>query len=337
MTTKTLTLLTLFLLGGLFASGQDRTSPKKIKTKGDYIHNSTSFVFPEKFETYSRQAIYSFNKANSNIGVVYENQNIGKTTISIYVYPAGNEGSEGRLRNEYLKSMQEIANNSSGNGFWSTQFPVRHDGEYICNGFKAISDITQTKHNTLTLYECGTWFLKIRLTTDELDSTQIAQIENKILEKYKPSDLTKLKPLTTKGNIYFAKAAFADSLMLGSIMGSAFKKMEWANNNLKENEKASGFPDIYLEMQIESLKELLLFKNKHNYKKGEASKKYLEEVALLVNSGFLPEFIMKQFDMILIVPDKQIFNFDGYEKWRQTNNLTLDLNKRYYVISYGQK
>jgi hypothetical protein len=189
----------------------------------------------------------------------------------------------------------------------------------------------------LTLYDCGTWFLKIRLTTNELDSTQIAQIESKILENYKPSDLTKLKQLITKGNIYFAKAEFVDSLMLGSIMGSSLKKIEWANNNLEENEMAFAFPDIYLEMQIESLKELLLFKNKNNYKMGEASKKYLEEVVLLVNSGFLPEFIMKQFYIILIVPDKQTFNFDGYEKWRQTNDLTFDLNKRYYVISYGHK
>lgn len=315
MTTKILTLLTLFLLGGLFVNGQYRTSPKKIKVKGDYLHNSTNSVFPEKFETYSRQSMYFFNKENSNIGVVYENQNNSKiTTISIYVYPAGNEGSESRLRHEYLKSIQEITN-SLNKSYLANQFPVRYEGEYISNGFKAISNKTQTEHNNLTLYECGTWFLKIRLTTNGLDSTQIAQIESKILEKYNPSDLTKLKPLITKSNIYFAKPAFADSLMLGSVMGSALKKIEWANKNLKENEKASGFPDIYLDMQIESFKELLMFKNKNNFKrKSEATEKYLEQVALIVNSGFLPEFIMKQFDMILIVPEKQIFNFEGYEK-----------------------
>jgi hypothetical protein len=326
------------LLGGLFAHGQDRTSPKKIKVKGDFTHSFTNSLFEDNFETYTRQGIYSFNKENSNIGVVYESQSGDKkTTISIYIYPAGNEASEGRLQHEYLKSMQEIANMTS-NGFGATQFPVRHEGEYICNGFKAVNKQNQSGYDNLTLFECGTWFVKIRLTTNELDSVQVAKIENKIIQKYSPSDLTKLKPLDTKSNIYVAKAAFAESLMLGSIMGSAFKKLEWANKNIKENEKASGFPDIYLEMQVESIKELLEFKKKHeSMKVGTSSKKYLDEVTLLINSGFLAEFIMKQFNMILIVPDKQTFNFDGYEKWRQTNNLTLDLNNRYYVIAYGHK
>ncbi len=337
MTSKTLTLLTIFLLCGLFVNGQDRTSPKKIKIKGDYVHDPTNFVFTENFENYNRRAIYSFNKENSNIGVVYESQKNDKnTTVSIYLFPAGTEGSESRLENEYLMSLKEIANGN--NVFWTNQFPVKFNGEYICNGLKAIGRTNSNEYDNITLYECGTWFLKIRLTTNELDSTQISDIEAKVLARYQPSDLTKLKPLTTKGNIYIAPAAFADSLMLGSIMGSALKKMEWVKNNVKENEKASGFPSIYLEMQIKSFQELLVFKDKHNFKKNsEVTKKYLEEVALIVNSGFLPEFIMKQFNMILVVPEKQIFNFEGYEKWRQKNNISIDFNKKYYVISYGHK
>lgn len=332
--------IVIFILFGVqvqIARGQDRASPKKIRVKGDYIHSFTNSIFQEQFETYRRQGVYSFNKENSNIGVVYEGQSGDiKTTISIYIYPA-NEASESRLRHEFLKSLQEIANSTS-DGFGAIQFPVRYEGEYVCNGFKAVNNQKQSEYNNLTLYECGTWFLKIRLTTNELDSLQVAKIEKKIIEKYSPSDLTKLKPLDTKSTVYFAKAAFADSLLMGSVMGSAFKKLEWANKNIKENEKASGFPDIYLEMQVESIKELLEFKKKHeSMKVGTASKKYLDEVTLLINSGFLAEFIMKQFNMILIVPDKQIFDFDGYEKWRQTNNLTLDLNNRYYVIAYGQK
>ena len=329
--------LIFILLGGLFAHGQDRTSPKKIRVKGYFTHSFTNSIFQDKFETYNRQGIYSFNKENSNIGVVYETQNGDKkTTISIYIYPAS-DASEGRLRHEYLKSMQEIANSTS-DGFGATQLPVRHEGEYICNGFKAIDRQNPNQFNNLTLFECGNWFLKIRLTTNELDSLQISKIENKIIEKYSPSDLTKLNPLDTKSTVYFAKAAFADSLMMGSIMGSAFKKLEWANKHIQENEKASGFPDIYLEMQVESIKELLEFKKKHeSMKVGTASKKYLDEVTLLINSGFLAEFIMKQFSMVLIVPDKQTFDFDGYEKWQKNNNLTLDLNNRYYVIAYRHK
>lgn len=335
MTTKTLVLLTFLLFGGLFVHGQQRTKPKKVKAKGDFIQNTTNFVFADNFESFPRQSIYSFNKQDTDIGVVYGNIN-KSTTISIYVYPAGNQSAEGRLRGEYLKSMQEIAN--VYNGFGARQIPVRFEDEYICNGYKAIGKSTSNGHNNLTVYECGTWFLKIRISSTDLDSLQIEKIESEITKKYSPSYLTKLKPLNTKAEIYFAKAAFADSLLLISHMGSAFKKLDWANKNLKENEKVSGFPDIYLDMHIASFKELLEFKRTHPERKvWPITKKFLDEVELITNSGFLPEFIMKQFNMIMIVPPNQKFDFDGFEKWRQTNNLTINLNMKYYVIAYGDK
>ncbi len=46
---------------------------------------------------------------------------------------------------------------------------------------------------------------------------------------------------------------------------------------------------------------------------------------------------MKEFSMVMIVPEKHEFDFEGYKIWKQNNNLTLDLNEYYYVISFAQE
>ena len=97
----------IFIFNSFTLFGQDLITPKIINAKGEYIHRKTLTIFPEIFASYQRKGIYSFDKKKTNIGVVYENQPY-KTTISIYVYPAGN-GYEGRLRKEYQKSLQSIA------------------------------------------------------------------------------------------------------------------------------------------------------------------------------------------------------------------------------------
>jgi hypothetical protein len=340
MTTKSITTVFLFLILGLTAFGQTdlRSTPKKIKAKGEYFHSYSKTTFPLQFETFNRQSINAFDRSDKNVGVVYESKVGDKfSTITIYIYPAG-DGYEGRLRSEYITSMQSIAN-LSDKGLHATQFAVKHKGEkYVCNGFKAISKTSSHNYNQLSLYECGTWFFKIRLTTNELDTIQIAEIENKILEKFDPSRLTALKPLNEKADVFFAKIAFRDSTLLGSAMGSAFKKIEWATENIKEEERASGFPSLYLNMQLEALKEFVKFHKEKKWNiKDEWTSNYLNELNAIIDADFLEEFIMEQFDMVLIVPDNLTTDFDAFQKFKKDKKLTIDLNKQFYVVSYGQK
>ncbi|NCA86574.1 MAG: hypothetical protein EOM83_13550 [Clostridia bacterium] len=314
--------------------GQDFSKPKKIKAKGNYIHRPTMTIFPESFDSFQRKNIYSFEKDKTNIGVTYENQQL-QAQFSIYVYPAG-EGVEGRLRNEYQKSMQSMANLSE-NGILATQFAVRKEGEkYTCNGFKAIVAPEENRYNSLTLYECGQWYLKVRITAYHLDTNQIASLEQKIYSKFDPTKLTATAPLGTKVTVYYSKAAFRDSVLLGSAMGSALKKIEWAEEHVKESERASGFPDLYLTLQVESLKAFMEFQHRFNYKKSDFTKEYLNELQLISAAGFLAELIMDQLGMILIMPEDTPSKFEEYEKWKQSNKITIDLNQRFYLISYGQ-
>lgn len=103
--TKTGILVILSCVLGQISYGQAPGQPKQLKVKGTYVHSSTTTEFPESIGTYQRQGVYSFDKKKENIGSTYKS---GETTLSIYLYPAG-DGSEGRLRNQYLQALQDMA------------------------------------------------------------------------------------------------------------------------------------------------------------------------------------------------------------------------------------
>ncbi len=98
-----------------------------------------------------------------------------------------------------------------------------------------------------------------------------------------------------------SKAAFVDSLMLGSAMGSAFKKNEWVMDNVDSLERASGFPGLYLEMHIASLKEFTEFERKHpDLSKTKRTEQY------------------------------------GFDKWKIDNPININLNERFYMIRFRE-
>jgi hypothetical protein len=325
------------ILIGLNCQAQELTNPKKIVFKNGFEHKFSETEFPQTLESgFELTEVYAFDKKKKNIGATYEKKTEPTGKLNIYIYPA-EDGTEDRLRSEYLTAMQSVAN-LTDNGLGATQYPVKFSGKnYDCNGFKAEFKSKNQESSSLSVYECGTWFFKLRLTTKEKDSTQIAKLENKILETFDPSHLTEQKRLNPKASVYFAKTAFRDSILLGSAMGSAYKKIEWVIDNVPEKERASGFPGHYLELQLASFNEFVAFDKKYDYKKSDYTQNYLNQVNSLIDSGFLDEFIMKEYFMVMIVPENHEFDFDGFEKWKAKNEITINLNELFYVIAFGQK
>lgn len=328
MTRKIGTLIILLSVLGQISYGQTPGQPKQLKVKGTYVHSRTMTEFPENIGTYQRQGVYSFDKKKENIGSTYKS---GETTLSVYLYPAG-DGSEGRLRNQYLQALQDMSDVSKSGIHAEQGYKFFKKGDYKVNGFSAITP--DEPKSQLTLFECGQWFLKIRITTSSLDTAQINGLEREVLNSFDPTRLVKSSRLNSKADVYFAKAAFRDSLMLGSAMGSAFKKISWALENVDSLERAAGFPDLYLGLQVESLREFIQFEKRQKWNRQQSTTDYLNELNQIIDAGFLEEFIMEQFNMIMIVPKEITLDFEGFQKWKQTHPITINLNQRFYVVSY---
>lgn len=319
----------------LVAIASDMTgSPRKIRCKTDYTHTSTGMVFPLILKDYNRSEIYSFDKEVKNVGVNYENnQSTGKTKISIYVYPA-DKGMEDRLRSEYAVTLQSIANVSE-KGLHAVQYAVSFKNSgYTINGYKAdIKDIEQV--SSMSLYECAHWFFKVRITSDNLDSTGMANTEQQMLLQFLPTNLVKNDPLAPKADVHFSKAAFTDSLMLGSAMGSAFAKIDWAFANVDSLERAAGFQGMYLGLHTAGLKGFVDFQKKHpTMSTTKRTTDYLSELNAIINSGFLNEFVLEQYNYVMITPKDLVVDIDAFDKWKEHHPLTIELRKMFYVIGF---
>ena len=189
--------------------------------------------------------------------------------------------------------------------------------------------------NQLVLYECGAWFLKVKISSRELDTSHIEQLEQKVLEKYDPTKLTELKPLNLKSDFIVAPGLGKDRTRAKYILKSGFKKLEWANKNVPENERASGFPDLYLNMHIEAFKELAECKDE-NFTSDNAIAKYISDINKVIKANYLPEFLMKQYNMVMITPDNMKFDFEGFAQWQEEYKISLDMRMHFYLLVYRQ-
>jgi len=315
----------------LFSSVLNIFAQKRIKAKGDYTHLPTQFVFPTQIENFQRVNIYSFDKKKKNVGVVYGNN---KTTVTLYVYPAGN-GDENRLRDEYLTSMQSIAN-TKWDGINATQHVIQYKGDYICNGINAV---VKDKHsyNSLTLYECGRWFFKIRITSDNLDSLYLSEFEQKLLKQFEPSKLTALNPFNSQVDVHIAPVVIkSDSIFFGSVLGYTFEKIKWALDSISENERASGFPSIHLGMHIAAIKAFLNFQKEkcQTCTATAETKQMLSELQEILDNGFLEEFILDRHNMLLNFDDYVISeeDWENYLKWKGNRTFLFDMQYRLYSV-----
>jgi hypothetical protein len=310
------------------------TQTKVINSKGEYVHEKTKVHFPVKIENYTRSTIISYNNSKDNISVSYTDQlSYGRTVYTIFIYPAG-RASEGRLRKEYLNSLQAITYVNKA-GITIRQYPITFEKDkYKVNGYKAVIDDKNGRSN-LSVFECGKWFLKIRITNQNQDSLEIEKLEKRVTDIFCPTDIVRRYPLKLIATINYGDLAFADSLILGSSMGSAFSKIEWVNENVDSLERISGFPDLYLESHIESLKAFVLFEKEHpGFFRQKSTDDYLTQLNLLIDQGYVDEFIMEQFSMIMIVPKNHIFDFPNYYKWKLNNPIKINLNNKFYLIEY---
>jgi hypothetical protein len=327
--------LRIVFIFSILVFGTTAFAQKKLNARGTYVHAATGTEFPLRIGIYEREGVYAHDKKKRDISSTYQNRtDEGKTTLSVFVYPAG-EGVEGRLRRHYFQVLQDIAT-VADKGMHAVQYYTSYkNGGYKINGYSALIDGDPI--SKLTLFECGKWFFKIRVTTNLLDSTGIEVLEKEVLNSFDPTQLVRNSPLDEKASVYFAPGGFRDSLMLGSVMGSAFKKIEWALENVDSLERASGFPDLYLGLHVESLKEFVQFEKRKPWNRNPSTTEYLDELNQIIASGFLEEFIMEEFDMVMIVPADLVLDFDGFKYWKISHPIKIELAKKFCLVSYKEK
>ena len=293
--------------------------------------------FPTEIENFHRKSITSFNKELSNISVEYKSVNHQENThFTIYIYPAG-VGFEDRLYDEYVLSLQAIAN-VANKEIKARQGPFYYTNNgYSFVGIRArTGNLKNTVQSMLIIFECGEYFLKYRIDTDQQNNDNLDSLSNQLFEIFNPSDIVNKYPLIPSSNIIVAPAAFKDSLTLYSVLAGAYSLSGWALENIDSLERCSGFPGMYLDGRTETFLEMTesWVDNSKGFKRYPND--YFESLVKIVEKGYLEEFLMDEYSMLLLSSDSINFEFENYFKWKEEILPHFNLIQRYFIINYDK-
>lgn len=326
---KRATILFSLILIPCLCFSQDRI--REIKVKDDtFIHRQTGFAFPKEISGFDREAVYAFDRKRENIGANYTS---GSTKVSIYVYPAY-DGYEDRLRREFFGALEGIATLEETEGkHFSVQCVSHQSGQYPIHGLLADFD-HKGEASLVSLYECGHWWMKFRITGRNQQGTCLDSIEVRFRNTLTPERLISSKPLNDKFDIYFQRTAFRDSLMLGCVMGQAYAKVSWMIDNLDSLELQAGVPSLYLDYHLAGIDGALEFVQKHpELHPSPATRSMLDFIIAAKKEGYLEELLFEEKNGAVSMPDSLVLDLDGYHKWLMDHPYNGDLFRDHAIIS----
>jgi hypothetical protein len=306
--------------------------PMKIKAEGSYPYMQTGLELPATIAECRRIKLTSFEKNDATIVALYDNT---VADLAVSIYPAG-LASNKRFRNEYRMVLDGLALGTRQK-LEAEQEHVSYSSDgYTVHGYKALTKTRRADNLMMVLYECGNWFVKLEVTSRSLDAKGLERLLDSAVLAIKPTKLVQYKPVKLIPKIVLLPAAFEDSLLLGSVLAGAFKEKNWASN-VDSMERLSGFPSLYLDMHIEAITAFVNFEDKFGpARAGSTARPFRRQLKALIDSEYLDEFILEEHNLVMIRPEGRTFDFDGYHKWKDANNIDVDLHKVYCVIYYGE-
>lgn len=306
---------------------------KRLKNKGAYQHKKALAVFPVSVDSFVRTELAAYDPKREHMSATYQSGSFSnKTMVTVYIYPAGG-AEQYRFRIHYLGSLQMMAN-ARLEDIDANQNYVNYtrDG-YRVNGYEAYIKVNADKITALQLYECGRWFLKLRITSSVLDEEGIKQVFPRFVAAIDPVTIVDSDPISTQSEINIAPGALADSLLSGCVMSSTQAKIKWVQDNVDTLERLSGFPSLYLDMYATALDSFLSYADAHpDYEGSEKCLRYVSDIRRLKAEGFIDEFIMDELHNVMIVPEGKQFDFEAYYEWRRKHRIEYTLRSRIYDI-----
>ncbi len=325
-------ILIMMLLIGCVANSE-YFPPQTITASGTFSHEKTNTNFPAELEGYHRVGITSHSKDRTNVSVEYEGNDGSHFTI--FVYPVKTEYSD-RLVSEYNYSSQAIAIVEERDFDAKQESFLFISDDYSIPGIKLYTDnLSEKSRSTLVLFECGQYFLKYRIESEKSDELVQNLIITKLSEWFNPAQIIESAPLLPKANVQIDPIAFADTLVLYTAMSGAFKHVNWAVEKIDSLNRCAGFPGIYLEGQVSAYREMATSwrENPKNFKIN--INPFWDSLVEIDENGFLDEFLMLEYNMLLLPADSSEFDFEAFIEWKDQEKPTFALQQRYFYPNYG--
>ena len=321
--------LLFFLIIPLLSFSQMREKPVLFSHKGDYIHVFSKFSFPESWRGFNREELVSYDQKNYNIGSTYLLKEGKKIVAKINIYIYRSEATNENLREQFNAFKIVVNRNATNAPNLIPEFVKLKSDKIVVSGIRSSFDYNimipdffkgqkeQKNSSMFSLYDCGLWNIKFRMTSEKYDATKLKEFEQSFVNSFKLLEIADNNAFDnkTKVNIVISKTAQRDSLMLKSIITEAEAKKEWLSKNKSINELSSGVNDFDIEASVYALEELVKFyeTNKDKWTATDETKQYLEEISRIVKSNKIKDFVYDRTEGVVIYDEGEKNKSDYYD------------------------
>ncbi|GAA5092427.1 hypothetical protein GCM10023210_21300 [Chryseobacterium ginsengisoli] len=345
---KNLLLLFCFIFATFFS--QNRKQPVDLKIKGDYTHLTTKTNFPELWSGFQREAVISYDIKNSHIGVSYvqETSKKNKTVLTIYLYPKKYIDNQ-ILRDEFYSYGYALNQNSNSNVDVKPSFGNLSDDNlkisYIYSVFnnamgkpdffKGVKYVD--KNSLLSIYECGGWTFKTRVSSDDMTKDQLKELKNKVENYFGILNVASVKnlPINKVPDIILSASVKRDSMMIHAVSEAAQAKIVYLSQHLEKKEVLTGFHDMKIDSEIYSDEKMIDYYKRHekDWKINPDTKKYFDEIMRIAENGRLKDHIYEKYHGLIDYPEGESRKED-YVQFKIDKNISEDTNEIFYKIFY---
>ncbi|WP_294215004.1 hypothetical protein [uncultured Chryseobacterium sp.] len=321
----------IFFISVLFSgmiSSQNTKTNKKNKLAVDFEHFVSGISAPLILGDFDRTAVYTDSKNDSVFSAEYKSKN-NDAQFKFQIILGYRD--EERLFNFYFRNLKERRYTPKQT---INKTVVFKNGNFRLNGistyFKHLNRLINVR-----IYDAGFWMFVSETSQKGNDTLALDTRQNEFLEKINPSKIVEKNPLTRYTTIYYAKAAFRDSLMMRSTISSSMNKLKWVYDNINKYQRASGIPGNALDYQIAGINGFIDYKSERNPRESKGNYETSRLIGFFIklrDAGFIDEFLMESYYYLLVPPENHKFNFEDYQKWKLDNSIEYNVFSKYYII-----
>ncbi len=343
----------LFIILSLFFTlffSQKRKEATVLPIKGDFTHPSTSVIFPTLWSGFQRESIHSYDLQNKHIVVSYVQQKDkkNKTVFTLYLYPKSSTDNQ-LLRDEFSSYEYVLNQNSNKSVDLKPSFDSASNDNIKVNYIYSVFDQSMgerdffkgvkytNKKSLLSIYECGGWGFKIRISSDDMTHDQLREIKDKAESYFELLQVATKNtlPINKAPDIILSPVVKRDSMMIHSTIAAAQAKIEWLGTNLEKRELLTGFNDMNIDSEVYAIEKMLEFYKKHekDWPMHEDTKKYFDEMIRIADNKRVKDHIYEKYNR-LINYDQGAARKEEYIQFKIDKNISENTNEILYKIYY---
>lgn len=345
---KNLLILFSFLFTTLFS--QPRKQPVDLLIKGDFTHQATSVIFPPLWSGFQREAIYSYDMQNKHVAISYIQQSTkkNKTILTLYIYPRKSIDNQS-LRDEFSSYEYALNQNSNKGTDIKPSFGSASNDQIKVNYIYSIFNHSMgerdffkgvkytDKMSLLSIYECGGWNFKIRISSDDMTQGQLAELKAKTEGYFCLLDIASKKPMPIEQtpDIILSPVVKRDSMMMYSTIAAAKAKIEWLGNHSEKKELLTGFNDMKIDSEVYAIEKMIAFYKAHekDWPLHEDTKKYFTQMITIADNEKIKDHIYDKYNRLINYEEGEARK-DEYIQFKTDKNISENTNEIVYKIYY---